>query len=394
MGILRKTRSVNRAGLRLSALLLFLAVTPTLLVLSSTRANPARYHDLERNTQPCSDCHTLHYSEGGAVPTKTVFGKTESFVQTAEPTGPYAMLLMRATTNGLCLFCHDGSVVEAPDVVADSLEDTTNLPVLGYYSGSGDEHSAAGYFANSGGASIYGHDLGFAFSNSGTDKFTTLNNVTLTCASCHDPHGTPNYRNILTSPAGGDGVSVEMARDVYRDPNNPPGDPPSQSASKAAYKESNLGYRTNTSKWCTECHDKLKSHIGATSRTESHHLADFPINGLVGGVLKTVPGHWTQGYTGDHTADNVDKGFDLTTGDSTEGVPRLRFQVYSSSTMDTFTEAQTVAETNEVMCTTCHLAHGGKYKKGLVWPKKDSLSAPNDKDTNSGCDQCHNGAQQ
>lgn len=386
MGILRKTRSVNRAEWRLSALLLFLAVTPTLLVLSSTRANPARYHDLERNTQPCSDCHTLHFSEGGAVPTKTVFSKTESFVQTAEPTGPYAMLLLRATTNGLCLFCHDGSVVEAPDVVADSLEPTTNLPILGYYSGSGDEHSAAGYFANSGGtASVYGHDLGVTFSNSGTDKFTTLNNVTLTCASCHDPHGTPNYRNILTAPAGGTGVSVEMARDVYRDPNNPPGDPPSQSASKAAYKESNLGYRTNTSKWCTECHDQLKDHVGHGNNPSQrrHHRGDVAINGFGSLSPPLDPDGWYAGTTG------TDTGF----GESTEvtggtvGVPRLRFQVYSSASMDTYSEARTVATNNEVMCATCHLAHGGKYKAGLVWPQVD-LGSPTDKD--AGCQQCHN----
>lgn len=388
MGILRKTRSVNRAEWRLSALLLFLAVTPMLLVLSSTRANPARYHDLERSTQPCSDCHTLHYSEGGVVPTKTVFSKTESFVQTAEPSGPYAMLLMRATTNGLCLFCHDGSVVEAPDVVADGLEETTQLPILNYYSGSGDEHSAAGYFANSGGAaSIYGHDLGVTFSNSGTDKFTTLNNVTLTCASCHDPHGTPNYRNILTAPAGGDGVSVEMARDVYRDPNNPPGDPPSQSASIAAYKESNLGYKTNTSKWCTECHDQLKDHVGgSTPTTRKHHRADVALNDSAFSSSSKPPdyGHWNGG-TG--------KGFGSSTSSTdtaNEGVPRLRFQAYSSSSgVGDVGAAQTVNEGNEVMCMSCHLAHGGKYKGGLVWPYADDLN-PVPADQSSGCYQCHN----
>jgi hypothetical protein len=77
------------------------------------------------------------------------------------------------------------------------------------YAGSGDEHSGAGSFANSGGvANDNGHDLGL---NTSSPPFSSMTNVTLTCASCHDPHGTPNYRNVLTAPAGGTGIGLANA---------------------------------------------------------------------------------------------------------------------------------------------------------------------------------------
>lgn len=356
MKISRCARNDNNAGLRHSPSrrrefrrrgLLFAGMASLLLlVLSATPARTAYFHDLEKNRQPCNDCHTLHYSESGVRPAGVEAG------------GPFAKLLIHATTTKLCLFCHDGSDPKAPDV----------LDAVAMYGGSGDEHSGAGFFANSGGtASDKGHDLGV---NKSSPPFSTLTNVTLTCASCHDPHGTPNYRNILTAPAGGAGTGVEMGKDVFR--NFPPGDPPAAAASIAAYKESNEGYKARTSRWCTECHDVLKPHLGGATRMENHHLVDVPVNGT---GYPTDPAHWVAG-TG--------AGFGAETGDAVEGVPRLRFQAPAAVS---YAEAGIAAGGNQVMCTSCHLAHGGKHKKGLVWPYKDSDS-PVDKD--SGCQQCHN----
>jgi hypothetical protein len=308
-------------------------------------ANAAHYHDLEKNRQPCSDCHVQHYSEGGGIP---------SGVETG---GPFAELLIRSTTNKLCLYCHDGSDPKAPDV----------LSLVTMYDGSGDEHSGAGFFNNSGGVSSEnGHDLGV---NAASVPFSTMTNITLTCASCHDPHGTINYRNVLTSPAGGTGITIEPALDVFRDA--PPGDPPSSSSSISAYKESNLGYKAKGSLWCTECHDGLKPSVNnPTNRV--HHFADVPVNGT---GYPTDPAHWAAG-TG--------SGFGTATGDLTEGVPRLRFQVSGATD---YISSKVIASNNEVMCTSCHMAHGGKYKKGLVWPY---LEPDSPVDANAGCNQCHN----
>jgi hypothetical protein len=314
-------------------------------LLAGSLAHGAYYHDLEKNRQPCSDCHTLHYSEGGGQPTGV------------EPGGPFKQLLIRATTNKLCLFCHDGSDPKAPDV----------LGPVSMYDGSGDEHSGAGFFDNSGGfENPNGHELGLA---AATVPFSSMTNITLNCASCHDPHGTPNYRNVLTAPAAEPGIAVLMQSEVFRE--NSPGDPPSTAASIGAYKESNLGYQANTSLWCTECHEELKPTVN-TPADRVHHLIDVPING---GGYPTDPGHWTGG---------IGDGFGTVTGDTVEGVPRLRFQV--AGAVD-YVSARTVATDNQVMCTSCHLAHGGNHVMGLVWPYKDS-GGPADKD--SGCQQCHN----
>lgn len=320
-----------------------------LCLLAAAPASSAFYHDLEKNRQPCGDCHTLHYSEAGGVPAKVEAG------------GPFPRLLVRATTNKLCLFCHDGSDPKAPDV----LEPVT------MYAGSGDEHSGAGSFSNSGGtANPNGHDLGV---NSTSVPYSSLSNVTLTCASCHDPHGTPNYRNVLTAPAGGPGTVVEMGKDVFREVT--PGDPPSAAASAAAYKESNEGYKAKTSAWCAECHDKLKSSVNLPGNRR-HHLTDVPLDGAGYPSGITVdPLHWASGEG---------SGFGTATGDAVEGVPRLRFQ--AAGAMD-FTSSKAVAGSNQVMCGSCHLAHGGKYRKGLVWPYKESGKPA---DSNSGCQQCHN----
>jgi len=313
-------------------------------LLPATEAAAAFYHDLEKNRQPCNDCHTLHYSEEGKRPAK------------AEPGGPFQQILIRATTNKLCLFCHDGSDPNAPDV----------LDAVTMYQGSGDEHSGAGFFASSGVINVNGHDLGV---NAATVPFSARTNVTLTCASCHDPHGTANYRNILAAPAGGTGISPKMAEDVFRDA--PPGDPPSVAASIGAYREGNEGYKAKTSAWCAECHEQLKPAAN-TAWNRVHHLSDVRLNG--DGYF-TDPAHWVAG-TG--------AGFGIATGDEAEGVPRLRFQV---SRATDFTSATQVNATNEVLCASCHLAHGGKYRKGLVWPYLESDSPA---DANSGCQQCHN----
>jgi len=318
-----------------------------LLALAVPLAGPAEaayYHDLEKNRQPCSDCHILHYSESGGPPPQV------------EPGGPFRQLIVRATTNKLCLFCHDGSDPKAPDV----------LEPVAMYDGTGDETSGAGFFANSGGDNPKGHDLGLTKPT----PFGSQANVTLTCASCHDPHGTPNYRNVLTAPAGGVGVEVVMGRDVYRE--SSPGDPPSAAASTAAYKRSNEGYKANTSRWCVECHDALKPHVAGSIRVENHHLVDVRLDGP---GYPTDPGHWAGG---------AGSGFGAATGDDVEGIPRLRFQ--SPAAID-FPSSRTVSPANQVMCGSCHLAHGGRYLRGLVWPHVEPGSPA---DVNSGCQQCHN----
>nr|MBC8316259.1 hypothetical protein [Candidatus Desulfobia pelagia] len=92
------------------------------------------------------------------------------------------------------------------------------------------------------------------------------------------------------------------------------------------------------------------------------------------------------GYPTDtaHWMSGTGSGFGTVTGDAIEGVPRLRFQV--SGAFD-FISSQEVGATNEVVCGSCHLVHGGKHLKGLVWPYLEPVTSA---DGNSGCQQCHN----
>lgn len=306
-----------------------LLLLTAVFILSETSAQTATQHDLAHRTQTCSDCHTMHYSEGAQPPTTSDLG------------GPFNQLLLKATTNKICLFCHDGTDVRAPDVL---------VPVT-MYGGTGDEHSGGGYFEFSGGtASSKGHDLDVI---SATVPFSSLTNVSLTCASCHDPHGTDNFRNLLTAPAGGTGTAIMLGVDVFTDVS--PTDPPTEAGSIAAYKESNIGYKSATSAWCMECHDQ-PHHPRMSEKTPQDVT------------------HWTAG---------LGAGFGVQTGDEIEGIPRLRFQNPAATE---YTTARTVGQGNQGICETCHLAHGGPYLKGLVWPYRD---LPAQADTNSGCYQCH-----
>ncbi len=302
------------------------------------------YHG-QAQGQACSDCHTEHYEEGGGLPAGTDAG------------GPFDRLLVRSTTNRLCLFCHDGGDVTAPDVVT---------PVT-IYDATGDEHSGAGFFAASiGTKNDFGHDLGVLAAEV---PFSSLTNITLSCASCHDPHGNDNYRNILDRPAGPTDHPVRSGSDTFVD--SSPGDPPSVGATALAYRESNVGYRSSTSLWCTSCHDELRPESN-TPTNRRHHLMNVPISGP---GYPTDPGHWMAGSG---------SGFGTSTGDDVEGIPRLRFQV---PTAVDYPSSQVVAADNEVMCETCHLAHGSAYEHGLVWPN-EGPGSPADRD--SGCQQCHN----
>lgn len=298
------------------------------------------FHTTDTQAMTCADCHTMHYMEGGTPPTKSEAG------------GPWNMLLLYSTTTKLCLMCHDGSDANAPDVIH---------PVT-MYNESGDEYSGAGFFSNSGGSiSNNGHNLDY---NAPNVPFSSLANISLNCASCHDPHGTENYRNLLSLPKTQGQTSVILNTDVYE--NKKPPLPPSQSGAVLAYKKSNMGYKAKMSIWCKECHSDLND-IGI-----GHHPTDVPINGM---GYHTDPAHWVAGSG---------SGFGLITGDNVEGIPRLRFQVTQATDYNT---SKVVAENNQVFCGTCHLAHGGAYKYGMAWPYAEGGE---NIDKNSGCQQCHN----
>jgi hypothetical protein len=314
------------------------------LLLSYSLSKAGEYHN--QGDVICSDCHTTHYSERGTLP------------EGAEAGGPFPDMLLVSSIDHLCMSCHDGTDPAAPDVLA---------PVV-MYNGSGSEFSGAGYFSEADGVmSPLGHDLGVT---SLAPYSIPAKTMVLSCVSCHDPHGTSNYRNLLLNPdsSGGD-INLTLNSDIFEE--NNPANPPSRGTSIMAYRSNNTGYRDKMTNWCTDCHNALSpDNPGSSPAHFMRHpsAASFDISSY-----HISSSHWITGSG---------EGFGLAAGDGIEGIPRLRFQAPGATD---YISSKVPARTNELFCGTCHLAHGGPFQSSLLWPYKTSGQA----DLYSGCQQCH-----
>jgi hypothetical protein len=316
----------------------------SILIFACPLAFGGEYH--KEADVACSDCHTTHYSERGTLP------------EHAEPGGPFPELLLVGSIDKLCLSCHDGTDPSAPDVMA---------PVV-MYDGSGSEFSAGGFFSDGDGViSVNGHDLGvpttIPYSN-------PPRNIVLSCISCHDPHGTANYRNLVLNPdSSGIDVTLTLGTDIFE--NAQPNNPPERAGTIQAYRAGNIGYVSKMTAWCSDCHNAINS--STPGNPPAHFMRHPSDTGLDGPGLHLSPAHWVSG---------IGDGFGIATGDAVEGIPRLRFQV---STANDYNSSVVVSQTNQVFCQTCHFAHGGPYQSAMTWPYQTSGAA----DLYSGCQQCH-----
>lgn len=293
----------------------------------------------------CSDCHAQHYTESG-----TPAGW--------DPGGPFPGLLVAASTNNLCLFCHDGSDPDAPDVMD---------PVT-MYAGSGDETSAGGYFSGfAGSPSALAHDLGVVTPIPLRSDGAAM---VLSCASCHAVHGNEYYRNLRADPdSTKPPVALRVDSEVFLDVR--PAIPPNRAVTIEAYRRSNSGYASAMSEWCTRCHDTIAAD--EPGGPPSHHRRHPSGAAVAPGNDHLDAAHWVQG-TGN--------GFGAATGDAVAGVPRVRFQNPGASG---FAQSRAVGSMNEVFCGSCHMAHGGAHARSLTWPYREEGA-----DHRAACQQCHN----
>jgi predicted CXXCH cytochrome family protein len=264
----------------------------------------------------CPDCHTMHYSDKGKIPEPPT-----------EIGGPFRHLLLTSTTNALCLTCHDGTDTDAPDVV---------YPVT-YTS-----DTAGGYFANSGGiASDNAHNLGMP---SGEIPPGSSDSLILTCASCHNPHGNSNYRNLLFNPAGsGNSSNVDVIVYQTNTADGPGGRSPAD-----VYVPANIIYQRGMSDWCNDCHPNFHgtSETGAPEPWFRH-----PQDLTISGRNHADYTHWS-------------------------GIISNRVEV--ESPYDTIVPSTD----DEVFCLSCHKAHGSAYKSSLIYADETRML--------STCQQCHN----
>jgi len=245
----------------------------------------------------CSDCHTQHNSENGQP------------MRTDNNPAPAPMLLLRGTTIELCVSCHDGSNPNAPDVISPTSSTT-----------------AAGAFPNSGGTPTNrAHHL--ASTTPEVPPGGTLA-MTLTCTTCHDPHGNDNYRNLRPDPTRTSltPVSVITVQTAHADGTNP----------GPVYAPSNVIYKSGVSKWCAQCHGE-----------PTHHSVDKP---LFGSLIADYT-IWTN-------------------------APLQRVPVSSPS------DNTIPSIDDQVNCISCHKAHGSDNPKTTIYADGVSMD--------STCQECHN----
>jgi predicted CXXCH cytochrome family protein len=269
----------------------------------------------QTDTLVCSDCHTIHNSSGGAP------------MRYDGLATPAPKLLRAADPVALCLTCHDGSDLNAPDVVA---------PVT-YLT-----NPAGGWFAENplGAVNANGHDLSPL---SPTPAPGSNDALTLTCASCHDIHGNTNYRNLTDEPPGsgnGGPVSVTVNQQVLPNGTNP----------GAVYAPGNLRYKAGMSAWCNDCHTDFHGRTAGEEGTVEPWLRHPQAQALSGSYGADYT-HWS--------------------GSITNRVP------VQTPTDDTIPSAD-----DEVFCLSCHKAHGSMQEASLIYADGTTRL--------STCQQCHN----
>jgi hypothetical protein len=183
-------------------------------------------------TLVCTDCHTMHNSQGGR-PMRYDGAPSSS-----------AALLRAGSPNGVCVACHGGQKASAPSVMAP----TGTTPGGGFPADLADTQHHAHALGTSAVVPPHGDTP-----------------VVMTCTTCHDPHGNGGYRNLIASPSGtgrAAAVKVVVKQRVLANGTNP----------ADVYAPANLVYVSGMSQWCMDCHNLLVEEDPG-SGTTGHHVA-------------------------------------------------------------------------------------------------------------------------
>lgn len=396
-----------------------------ILILSMPNLYAGEYHNPKERTVSnyeslaCSQCHTMHGSQGG-----------QSMVYCASPPCPdvtYTKLLRHQSILELCLFCHDGTNSVAimdgrvpPDI---SNNNQNYVPSAGDF-----RHSNVDNEANR-------HSIGIdvttttppGYDNTkviwtGTDSVTGRFGSTFNCLYCHAQHGNNNYRNLRYDPGNpvndnqGTGVNI-----VYRMTNvvgtgcgtagtcdvensDSGGNLPT---GLAKYYRANVKFRrtgsdyNKISEWCGKCHSKF---FGKSGNSDLGGDAS-PDPGVGGGDINISTSPWKRHPVGDIDANNTNLHTDYSVGVSASGYlgnnKSIRVADYDANTSK-----------YQPFCLSCHYAHGGGNPNNAIDPTLDhsmlayidssglvnlckTATCGTDYDTNTGrmrnvCQQCHN----
>ena len=264
-----------------------LVVIPAVIIvailgISLVSANGGPHGDYTATTDSCAGCHRTHTA-----------------------TGP--KLLVSNSTYNLCMSCHGSSGAGANTNVDD-----------GEYLETGDALLGGGFTYYAGELTTSAHDMigdentNVAWGNDVARGIgAAISDVEFSCASCHDPHGSGNYR-ILNEVVNGIEISID----------------PFDEAGKDYHTEQ---WGSGTSELCAACHSAYhETEIGVGSDSEPQ---DFE-----GGFTHRVDMAYE--YGGNVNPETV--GFT----DPYDNTITVRVPLAESGTND------------RVVCMTCHLPHG------------------------------------
>lgn len=178
----------------LLALLLLMIVSFSLAL-----ANGGPHGGYTPTTDACAGCHRAHTAEG-------------------------PQLVKNTDTFALCMSCHGNAGTGADTNVEDGFFlSTRSTSTEGTLNTTDNSSLLGGGFANYGGSAVTSeHDVDVALTTAwgnGVNRGVLgplAGGATFTCASCHDPHGSTNYR-IIRETVNGNAVTVTQVDEAAKD---------------------------------------------------------------------------------------------------------------------------------------------------------------------------------
>ena len=273
----------------------------------------------------CSACHTMHNSQDG--------------VPLGQPGGT-ATLLLYANSTDLCLSCHadgDGAVFGVDPLnpptergggnfvflLEDELNDAPDGMMMNPIDGSHAGHNVE--------SALWGIpvDLEHPVSPGGTYASDNL-----TCTSCHDPHGTSNFR-LLRGPESTDASGFTFTAPA----------PVGQGIDLSGPGESidnHTAYQSGWGEWCGNCHGLFHEGFGQRFRHPGDHgLGDeWQTYNAYDGPSAPNGGDYNTAYLPEVPIEDP-----VITPFSTSGARGA----------------------SQVMCMSCHRAHATSAPKALRW---------------------------
>ena len=331
----------------------FIGIAAAIVVLVGAPA--LAFHD--GGVAHCNGCHTMHNSEDGAL------------VDADSPNGnPW--LLRDATPSDVCLGCHatrSGAVLDptAAELGGGNFSNLLLTNINDGYGGASNPITGdhGGHNLDAPGFSI-GTDPTLSAAPGGTFPASVMG-----CTSCHDPHGTTDFRLLY-----GTG---RLVQEFYTFTNPAPNAVGLGLRGAVESNASHTAYQGGMSAWCGNCHGDFHNN-----NTKLIH----PSGSAIGATIATT-------Y-------NLYNGSDDLTGGAA-GTAYLA-QVPFEDPANTTTSTTGPTASSQVACITCHRAHAtsapdaGRWDFDVTFLHEDGLESgspalpnPYNYTQRSLCNKCH-----